>query len=108
MREGPVGDSIELKTILASISPPNTRPPAGCSNNKPEPAGGWQAQVAELTTGGPFKESQYLFFDTEVFTWEGLPTIESLNDPARNTMDVDWVRGWKLVRDESGTRVPPP
>ena len=55
-------------------------------------------KVAELTPGGPFKEPQYLFFDTEVFTWEGLPTIESLRDPARNTMLVDWVRGWKLVR----------
>ena len=65
-------------------------------------------KVAEIVTGGPFKESQYLFFDTEVFTWEGLPTIESLKDPARNTMLVDWVRGWKLVRDESGPRVPPP
>jgi len=56
-------------------------------------------KVAELTTGGPFKEPQYLFFDTEVFTWEGLPTIESLNDPARNTMLVDWVRAWKLVKN---------
>ena len=25
-------------------------------------------------------------FDSEVFTWKGLPTIESLHDPARNTM----------------------
>ena len=55
-------------------------------------------KVAELTPGGPFKESQYLFFDTEVFVWEGLPTIESLNDPSRNTMLVDWVRSWKLVK----------
>jgi beta-glucanase (GH16 family) len=55
-------------------------------------------KVAEITTGGPFKEPQYLFFDTEVFVWEGLPTIESLNDSVRNTMLVDWVRAWKLVK----------
>ena len=55
-------------------------------------------KVAALTPGGPFKETQYLFFDTEVFVWEGLPTIESLNDPSRNTMLVDWVRSWKLVK----------
>jgi hypothetical protein len=28
--------------------------------------------------------------------------------PCRNAMDADWVRGSKLVRDESETRVPPP
>jgi len=55
-------------------------------------------KVAEVTTAGPFKELQYLFFDTEVFTWEGLPTLDSLRDPARNTMLVDWVRGWRLVK----------
>jgi len=55
-------------------------------------------KVAEMTTGGPFTESQYLFFDTEIFVWEGLPTIESLNDDVRNTMLVDWVRSWKLVK----------
>ncbi len=54
-------------------------------------------KVAELTTGGPFAEPQYLFFDTEVFVWEGLPTLESLRDPTRNTMLVDWVRAWKLA-----------
>lgn len=55
-------------------------------------------KVAELKPGGAFKEPQYLFFDTEVFTWEGLPTIESLKDPQRNAMRVDWVRGWELKR----------
>jgi beta-glucanase (GH16 family) len=57
-------------------------------------------KIAEVATGGSFKEPQYLFFDTEVFIWEGLPTLESLKDPARNTMQVDWVRGWKLVKKE--------
>src|SRR5579862_630139 len=55
-------------------------------------------QVAELQTGGAFNEPMYLFFDTEVFApWEGLPTIQDLKDPTKNTMAVDWVRSWKLV-----------
>lgn len=58
-------------------------------------------RVAEMKTGGEFLETMYLFFDTEVFTWDGLPTIESLKDPARNTMRVDWVRAWKLVKAET-------
>jgi hypothetical protein len=53
-------------------------------------------KVAEVEFGGPFAEKQYLFFDTEVFTWHGWPTRESLLDPARNTMFVDWVRAWQL------------
>jgi beta-glucanase (GH16 family) len=57
-------------------------------------------KVVELKPGGPFEELQYLFFDTEVFTWEGLPTIESLKDPACNTMCVDWTRAWKLVKKD--------
>lgn len=52
--------------------------------------------VDSVKTGGAFDEPMYLFFDTEVFVWEGLPTIESLNDPGRNTMQVDWVRSWTL------------
>lgn len=58
-------------------------------------------KVAEAKTGGPFLEPMYLFFDTEVFTWEGLPTLESLKDPQRNTLYVDWVRAWKLVEPQS-------
>jgi hypothetical protein len=53
-------------------------------------------QVIEVETGGAFLEPMYLFFDTEVFAWEGLPTVESLRDPERNAMLVDWVRAWKL------------
>jgi beta-glucanase (GH16 family) len=56
-------------------------------------------KVAEMKPGGEFLEPMWMFFDTEVFTWYGLPTIESLKDPARNTMSVDWVRSWKLVPD---------
>jgi beta-glucanase (GH16 family) len=54
-------------------------------------------KVAEVKPGGAFEEPMYLFFDTEVFTWDGLPTIASLRDPARNTMYVDWVRAWRLI-----------
>jgi hypothetical protein len=54
-------------------------------------------KVAEIGFGGEFLEPMYVFFDTEVFVWEGLPTIESLQDPDRNTMYVDWVRAWRLV-----------
>ena len=55
-------------------------------------------KVAEITHGGAFDEPQYMFFDTEVFTWHGWPTKESLLDPKRNTMLVDWVRAWKLEK----------
>ena len=54
-------------------------------------------KVAEIKFGGPFEEPMYLFFDTEVFVWEGLPTLGSLRDPELNTMQVDWVRAWQLV-----------
>jgi beta-glucanase (GH16 family) len=53
-------------------------------------------KVAEIKPDGEFSEPMYLFFDTEVFKWEGLPTLEQLNDPNRNTMQVDWVRAWNL------------
>lgn len=56
-------------------------------------------KVSEVELRGPFKEKQYLFFDTEVFTWQGWPTKESLLDDSKNTMLVDWVRGWKLVNN---------
>ena len=39
----------------------------------------------------------YLFFDTAVFVWEGLHTLESLREPELNTMRVDWVHAWQLV-----------
>lgn len=54
-------------------------------------------KVAEFKTGGEFLEKMYLFFDTEVFTWHGIPSIESLNDSTKNTMQVDWVRSWQLI-----------
>jgi beta-glucanase (GH16 family) len=57
-------------------------------------------EVAQMTLGGEFLEPMYMFFDTEVFTWEGLPTIQSLKDEKKNTMEVDWVRSWRLKKME--------
>ncbi|MBV9471275.1 MAG: family 16 glycosylhydrolase [Abitibacteriaceae bacterium] len=54
-------------------------------------------KVAAVKLPYEYLEPMYLFFDTEVFSWEGLPTVEALKDPERNTMHVDWVHGWKLV-----------
>lgn len=54
-------------------------------------------KVAEMKTQGPFTEPMYLFLDTEAFPWAGFPTLESLNDPLKNTMYVDWVHSWTLV-----------
>jgi hypothetical protein len=54
-------------------------------------------KVAEIETGGAFEEPMFMFFDTEVFIWEGLPDIASLKDPEMNIMSVDWVRSWRLV-----------
>ncbi|MGA2501082.1 MAG: family 16 glycosylhydrolase [Tepidisphaeraceae bacterium] len=56
-------------------------------------------KVAELKTGGEFAEPMYMFFDTEVFLWEGLPTLESLGNPEKNAMRVDWVRAWRSVKE---------
>jgi hypothetical protein len=56
-------------------------------------------KVAEVTTGGAFKETMYMFFDTEVFLWEGLPDVYALKDPEKNTMTVDWIRAWRLVNE---------
>ena len=55
-------------------------------------------KVAEVKPGGAFNESMYMFLDKEAFTWAGLPTIASLKDNSKNTMYVDWVRSWKLVK----------
>ena len=54
-------------------------------------------KVAEVKTGGAFLEPMYMFFDTEVFVWEGLPDVAALKDTKKNTMTVDWVRSWQLV-----------
>ncbi|MGJ8724448.1 MAG: family 16 glycosylhydrolase [Roseibacillus sp.] len=58
-------------------------------------------KVAEMTFPTAFTTPMFLFLDTEVFTWAGLPTLESLADESKNTMLVDWVRSWRLVPEES-------
>ncbi len=52
-------------------------------------------EVATVTPAGAFDEGLNMIFDMEVFRWAGLPMIDSLNDPSRNTMQVDWVRGYR-------------
>ena len=58
-------------------------------------------KVVEIKPGGAFDEPQYMFFDTETFEWDGLPTLASLRDSDKNTMYVDWVRAWKLEDDNT-------
>ncbi|MCF7975509.1 MAG: DUF3472 domain-containing protein [Phycisphaerae bacterium] len=53
-------------------------------------------RVAEVNLSVEFNEPMYLFFDTEVFKWDGMPSLEALKDPQKNTMRVDWVRAWRL------------
>ena len=55
-------------------------------------------KVANVSPGGAFGEGMYMYFDTEVFHWHGWPTKESLLDPERNVVLVDWVRAWKLEK----------
>jgi Secretion system C-terminal sorting domain len=53
--------------------------------------------VKTTTTAGNFDEDQYMFFDTEVFSWGiGLPTVASLNDNSKNTGLIDWVHTFRL------------
>ncbi|MBE0699862.1 MAG: family 16 glycosylhydrolase [Anaerolineaceae bacterium] len=40
--------------------------------------------VTEIQLGGEFLEPMYLFLDTEVFIWEGLPAVEDLKDDQRS------------------------
>ena len=60
----------------------------------------------------PFRENLKMIFDTEVFpdytaSWgtAGLPLPRNLNDNSKNTMLIDWVRTYKLVR---GNATPKP
>lgn len=57
-------------------------------------------EVHTSKTGGAFLEDMYMYFDMETFNWGvGLPTIESLDDPNKNTQYVDYVRTYKLVQN---------
>ena len=53
-------------------------------------------EVNRQTPASPFVTPLYMFLDTEVFKEEGLPTPQELQDPSRNTMDVDWMRAYTL------------
>lgn len=64
-------------------------------------------KTAEVRPAGDFTEPMYMYFDTEVFLWEGLPLIESLKDPAKNAMRVDWVRAWTLEKTPEASAVQP-
>lgn len=54
-------------------------------------------EVANVKPPQPFTEPMFMFFDTEVHSFYGPPAIDSLKDPNKNTMTVDWIRSWKLV-----------
>ncbi|MBD3394856.1 MAG: family 16 glycosylhydrolase [Chitinivibrionales bacterium] len=59
----------------------------------------------EVDLSADFDGSQYMFFDTETFSYLGMPTLESLYDESANTMYVDWVRTWKFLGDEDDVAV---
>lgn len=52
--------------------------------------------VATVRTKSALASPMWMFFDTEAFSWMGLPSISSLQDPTLNRMLVDYVRAWKL------------
>lgn len=54
-------------------------------------------EVGNFDPGGPFDEGLHMIFDLEAFFWMGLPTVADLNDPAKNTAQVDWVRSYRAV-----------
>ena len=62
-------------------------------------------EINRLEPRVPLKENLKMVFDTEVFPFAtagvahiGLPLVENLNDNTKNTMLVDWVRTYKLVK----------
>jgi len=59
--------------------------------------------VNTMKPGAKFNESQYMFFDTETFSWQGFPSLAELQDPDRNTMYVNWVRSYRLIDQEEPT-----
>lgn len=60
--------------------------------------------VETIVPSVSFEEDLFMIFDTEVFVWDGLPTIAFLKDDSKNTMLVDFVRTYKVASDhpESG------
>jgi len=57
-------------------------------------------QVFEVKHEGKFNRTQWMYFDTEAFIWDGLPlSPESVIDPSKNKMFVDWIRSYKKISD---------
>jgi len=57
-------------------------------------------QVFEVKHEGKFNTTQWMYFDTEAFIWDGLPlSPESVSDPSKNKMFVDWIRAYKKISD---------
>ena len=54
-------------------------------------------KMMEITPSAPFAEDLKMIFDTEVFTWDGLPLPANLMDDTKNTMLVDWVRTYRMA-----------
>ena len=54
-------------------------------------------EVGNFNPGGMFNEGLHMIFDMEAFFWRGLPTVADLNDPNKNTAQIDWVRAYRPV-----------
>lgn len=61
-------------------------------------------EVMRSTTQECFDEKLVLIFDTEVLypAGNGLPTGDSLRNSSRNTMQVDWVRSYRMHNSSAG------
>lgn len=54
-------------------------------------------EVGNFHPGGMFNEGLHMIFDMEAFFWRGLPSVADLNDPTKNTAQIDWVRAYRPV-----------
>lgn len=55
-------------------------------------------EVSEQNTAADFKEHLYLYFDTEAFFRNGIPSLAELRNTDKNGMQIDWVHSFLLVR----------
>ncbi len=56
-------------------------------------------------SGHPFDRPMHINMVTECYDWaRPVPTAEELNDPAINTTYYNWVRAYKLVGNDPGTK----
>jgi hypothetical protein len=54
-------------------------------------------EVGQVTTGGDFNESMYLFFDMEPMSWgPGIPSASDVSDIRKNASYYRWVHTWVL------------